>query len=101
MEQILFEKNDQILFFIYIISGILGAIISCYLLRIYRLFSSAYIFALVIGFALVSFGDFFFSGTVNAVNNEMTFNFLHWLQLSIVSYGFAFIGLVYYYQKST
>jgi len=101
MEQVLFEQNDQIRFFIYVISGILGAVISSYLLRIYRLFSSVHIFALLIGFALISFGDFFFSGTIEAIDDEKTFNFLHWLQLYVVSYGLVFIGLVYYYQKSS
>src|SRR5574342_198781 len=37
---------------------------------------------------------------MGVVNEKKTFNFLHWLQLSIVTYGFVFIGLVYYYQKS-
>lgn len=99
MEQVLFDQNEQILFFLYIISGTLSAVISWNLLRIYKLFSSSYIFALVVGFGLISFGHFLFVGTIEFVDNESIFNFLHWLQLSIVTYGFAFIGLVYYFQK--
>lgn len=99
MEQVLFDHNEHILFFLCIITGALSAVISWNLLRIYKLFSSSYIFALVIGFGLISLGDFLFSGTIEFVDNERIFNFLHWLQLSIVTYGFAFIGLVYYFQK--
>src|SRR5574338_768211 len=89
------------LFFTYILSGTLGAIISVYFLKIYRVFSSAHIFGLIIGFALVSFGDFFFSSALDAANSNDIFNVLHWLRLSFLSYGFVFIGLVYYFKKST
>lgn len=89
------------LFFMYIISGALGAMISAYFLKIYRVFSSAHIFGLIIGFALVSFGDFFFSSTLDAANSNDIFNVLHWLRLSLLSYGFVFIGLVYCFKKST
>ncbi|MGQ0606724.1 MAG: hypothetical protein ACT4OD_07255 [Candidatus Nitrosotenuis sp.] len=101
MEAILFEQNNQVLFFIYVFSAVIGAGISVYFLRMYRLFSSPYIFGLMIGFALISFGDLFFSITISFANKDESFNLFHWLQLSITSYGFAFVALVYYLQKST
>ncbi len=101
MEEILFAQNNQMLFYTCLISGILAAVISVYFLKIYRVFSSTHIFGLVIGFALVSFSDFFFSATLAAANQNEIFNVLHWLQLSVASYGFVFIGLVYYFKKST
>lgn len=97
----LFEQNNQILFFAYLISGVLAAVISAYFVKIYRSFSSSHIFGLAIGFALVSFSDFFFSITLDAANNNEIFNVLHWSTLSFASYGFVFIGLVYYFKKST
>lgn len=101
MEALLFEQNSSMLFFIYLVSGILGAAISVYFLKIYRVVSSAHVCGLVIGFALVAFSDFFFSMTLDITNNHVVYNVLHWLRLSFVSYGFAVIGLVYYFKKST
>jgi len=101
MEEIIFEQNAQLISFIYLLSALIGASISVYFLKMYRLFSSSYIFGLLIGFALISFGDFFFSVTLDLVNQNESFNFLHWLKLSITSYGFVFLALVYYFHKST
>jgi len=101
VEEIIFEQNSQSLFFIYLLSGLVGASISVYVFKISRLFSSSYLFGLVMGFALISFGDFFFSVTVNFANKSDSFNILHWIQLSITSFGYAFLALVYYFQKST
>lgn len=101
MEALLFEQNSSLLFFMYMISGILGAAISVYFLKIYRVISSAHICGLVIGFALVAFSDFFFSMTIDVTNNREIYNVLHWLRLSFVSYGFIVIGLVYYFKKYT
>lgn len=55
----------------------------------------------MIGFTLIAFGDFFFSATINLANQSESFNFLQWEKLSIMSYGYAFLALVYYFHKST
>lgn len=101
MEEVIFEQNSQLIFFIYLLSGIVGASISVYFFKMYRLFSSSYIFGLMIGFALIAFGDFFFAATINLANQNESFNFLQWTKLSILSYGYAFLALVYYFHKST
>ena len=101
MEEILFEQNSQLIFFIYLLSGIVGIGISAYFFKMYRLFSSSYIFGLMIGFTLIAFGDFFFSATINLANQNESFNFLQWEKLFIMSYGYAFLALVYYFNKST
>ena len=101
MEKIIFEQNSQLIFFMYLVSGLVGIGISAYFLKMYRLFSSSYIFGLMIGFALITFGDFLFSATINLTNQNEFFNFTQWAKLSIMSYGYAFLALVYYFHKST
>ena len=101
MEEIIFEQHSLLLFFIYLLSGLVGASICIYFFKMYRLFSSSHVFGLMIGFALISFGDFFFSATLDLANQNESYNLFHWSKLSITSYGFAFLALVYYFQKST
>jgi hypothetical protein len=55
----------------------------------------------MIGFALISFGDFFFAANIDLANQNESFNLLQWVKLSITSYGYAFLALVYYFYKST
>lgn len=101
MEQVIFEQNSQVIFFMYLLSGLVGASISIYFFKMYRLFSSSYVFGLMIGFALIAFGDFLFSATINLTDQNESFNFTQWAKLSIMSYGYAFLALVYYFHKST
>jgi hypothetical protein len=101
VEEVIFEQNSQIIFFIYLLSGLVGASISVYFFKMYRLFSSSHIFGLVIGFALISFADFFFATSIDLANQNDSFNSIQWLKLSITSYGYAFLALVYHFHKST
>lgn len=89
------------IFFIYLLSGLVGASISIYFFKMYRLFSSSYIFGLMLGFAFISFADFFFATSIDLANQNESFNSLQWLKLSITSYGYVFLALVYYFHKST
>lgn len=101
MEEIIFEQNSQIIFFIYLLSGIVGASISIYFFKMHRLFSSSYIFGLMIGFALISFADFFFATTIDFSSQRESFNLFQWINLSCASYGYVFLASVYYFHKST
>lgn len=101
MEEIVFAQNTQLIFFIYLLSGLVGASISVYFFKMNRLLSSSHIFGLMIGFALISFGDFFFAANIDLANQNESFNLLQWVKLSITSYGYAFLALVYYFYKST
>jgi len=101
VEEVIFEQNSQMIFFIYLLSGLVSASISGYFFKMYRLFSSSHIFGLMIGFALISFADFFFATSIDLVNQNESFNLLQWIKLSVTSYGFAFLALVYYFHKST
>jgi len=100
VEEIIFEHNAQLFFFIYLLSAFVGVSITVYFFKMYRLFSSSHILGLMIGIALISFSDFFFSSTVISVSQNDSFNIFRWMQLSITSYGFVFLALVYYFQKS-
>lgn len=101
MEEIIFEQNSQVIFFIYLLSGIVGVSISVYFFKMYRLLSSSYVFGLMIGFSLIAFSDFFFATTINLANQNESFNSHQWIKLSIQSYGYAFLALVYYFNKPT
>ena len=101
MEEIVFAQNAQLIFFTYLLSGFVGASISVYFFKMNRLLSSSHIFGLMIGFALISFGDFFFVTNIDLANQNESFNLLQWVKLSITSYGYAFLALVYYFHKST
>jgi hypothetical protein len=78
-----------------VVSITLGAIVSIYAYKFYKIIHSNVLLGIILSFGLMSFTDVFVMLYLPTINNPELFNLFFWLRLFTMSFAFAFLALAY------